>query len=129
MRRRDEEKRQLALVRLGIHVQRDARDRVAVDVEHVIIAELFLDRRACALHQLVAQHRVFRQPQQRADVLFLRGPDLLEFIRVDQRAHALVGKHLGQERLVRAAVDQMHARNALQTRARRRARYALASDL
>ena len=48
----------------------------------------------------------------RANVFFLRGPDLLIFVRVDQRADAVVGKNLREQALVHAAVDDVDARHA-----------------
>jgi hypothetical protein len=45
-------------------------------------------------------------------VLLHRAADLLKLVRVNQRANALVREHLGQQALIHAAVDEMHARHA-----------------
>ena len=50
---------------------------------------------------------------------FLRRPNLLVFVGVNQRADALVGKYFGQQALIVAAVDDMHALHARRTRRRR----------
>ena len=64
------------------------------------------------LHELPALHSLAGQRQMACDVLLLRRPYLLILVGVNQRADALVGKHLGQQPLVLPAVDDVDARDA-----------------
>ena len=80
VRRADVEAGQLALAVLGIDVQGDAGDRVLVDLEDVIVAELLLDGRAGALDQFLAFHGALGEVEDAADVLLQRAADLLVFV-------------------------------------------------
>ena len=43
---------------------------------------------------------------------FMRPPDLLVFVGINQRADAFVGKHFRQQRLIHPAVDDVDPRHA-----------------
>ncbi len=51
-----------------------------------------------------------------ADILFEDAADLLVLIRVNHRAESLVAENLGEQRLVHAAVEQVHSANAFLAR-------------
>ena len=97
---------------LGPGVQGDAGDRVLVDLEDVIVAELLLDGRAGALDQFLAFDGALGEVEDAADILLERAADLLEFVAVDERADAFVGEDLGEQPLLDGAVDDMDARHA-----------------
>ena len=93
-------------------MQRDAGDRVLVDLEDEVVAEVLLDRAAGALHELVGFGPLLGQQLDRAHVLLLGRADLLVLVRVNQRAEALVRKHFGEQPLVQRAVDDVNALHA-----------------
>ena len=93
-------------------MQRHARDRIFINLEEVIIAQAFLDARPGALDQFIRFDRRLGQQLNRPDILFLRGPDLLVFVRVNERADAVVGKYFREQALVHPAIDDVNARNA-----------------
>ncbi len=103
---------QFALFLFGINVQRHARNRIFINFKNEIVAEIFFNRRPRALDQFLRFDRFFRQQLNRPHVLFHRAADLLVFVGVNQRADAFVGKHLGEQALVHAAVDDVDARHA-----------------
>ena len=114
VRRADVKARQLALLLFGINVQRHARDRIFINLKKVIIAQAFLDARLAALDQFVRLDRRLGQHLDGPDVLFLRRPDLLVFVRVNERADAVIGKDFREQAFVHLAVDDVDARNSSQ---------------
>src|SRR5450432_169611 len=111
VRRADVQARQLAFFLFGVNVQRYARDRIFIDLKNKIISETFFDHRPRAFHQFIGLDRRLGQQLDRADVFFLRGPDLLVFVRVNEGADAVVGKNFREEAFIHCAVDHMDARN------------------
>src|ERR1035437_7416959 len=109
VRRIDVKARQLALFLFGINVQRHAGDGILINLKNVIIAETFFNHGAAALDKFVRFDCGFRQQLNRADVFFLRGPDLLILVRVNQRADAVVRKNFRQQTFVHLAVDDVNA--------------------
>ena len=74
----------LTLVVLRPSMEGDTGDRVLVDLEDVIVAELLLDGRAGAPDQFLAFHGALGEVEDAADILLERAADLLEFIAVDE---------------------------------------------
>ena len=85
---------------------------ILVDLEDEVVAQALLDHRPGALHQLVGLDGLLGQQLNGPHVLLLGGPDLLVLVRVNQRADAVVGEHLGQQAFVQRAVDDVDARHA-----------------
>ena len=98
---------ELAIAGLGVHVECHARDRVAIDLEDVEIAERLLQAGAAAVHQLASLDTLAREHLDGVQVLLLRGPNLLVLVGVDQRADPVVREHLGQQPVVLTAVDDV----------------------
>ena len=72
VRRVDIQAGQLAFALFRIKMQRDAGDRVAVDLENVVVAKALLDDGARAFDQFVRLDGFLGQLLDRAHVLFLR---------------------------------------------------------
>ena len=109
----DVEAGEFGLLRLGVVVHGDARDELAIDLEHPVVVELREQIGARALHEFGVLDGRADEDEQRAHVLFEHAPDLLVVVAVDHRAHALGAEHLGKQRLVHVAVQQVDARDAV----------------
>jgi hypothetical protein len=81
-------------------------------LEDRVVGELLLDRGARAGRELVFLDGALDQLLDRPHVAASRAADLLVVVGVDQRADALVREDLGEQPVVHAAVDHVHARHA-----------------
>ena len=112
MRGADAHRAKLGDVGLRKNRQRKTADRVAVDLEQIILGDVGLDVGQAAIHQLGRLNGVLRQREDAAEVRFFRRANLPVLVGVHERADAGVGEHLGEQALVYAAVDEVHARDA-----------------
>src|ERR1017187_5468172 len=110
--RADVQAGEFPLALLGISVQGDAGDRVPVNLEKEVVAQLLLDGRAGALDQFLAFDGALGEVDNAADILFECAANLLEFVAVHQGADTFVGEDLREQPFLDGAVDDMDAGHA-----------------
>ena len=91
---------EFALALFGPSVQGDASNGISINLEDVVVAELFLDSRAGALDQFFGFHRALGEVENAADILLEGAANLLEFVVVDERADTFVGEDLSEQALL-----------------------------
>ena len=96
-------------------VQCDDADDVVIDLQDVIVADVFLNVGTGAFEELVAGDGRFDQSHDVTDIAPSGGTDGFVFIGVDEGADAFVGENFGEDSFVYFAADYVNARDAVLT--------------